>query len=81
MSNNDCYEYRKKIDLPVTKKLIYKDMKNKCHFVKSYSIIEEYNISDYWAVLELNFEDELQPVRIHSMFFSEMQQSKFKRDW
>ena len=79
MKNDDCYDYRKKIGLPVTKRLIYKDMENKCHFVKGYSIIKEFIISDYWSILEIYFEEELPPLRIHSMFFSEMQKSKFKR--
>lgn len=80
MNNDDCYDYRKKIGLPVTKKLIYKDMENKCHFVSSYSIIKEYNLSDYWAILELNFKDGIQPVRIHSMYFLQMQNPNFKRE-
>ena len=79
LKNNDCYDYRKKINLPITKKLIYKDIDNKCHVVSYYIIIKEFNISDYWAVLMLFFEEELEPVKIHSSFFSEMQNPKFKR--
>lgn len=79
MINDDSYAYRKKIGLPVTKDLIYLDMQNKSHLVNGFKIIKEFNISDYWSVLELYFKNNIAPVRIHSMFFAEMQKPNFKR--
>lgn len=80
MPNDDTYEYRKKIGLPVTKKLVYVDMNNKRHEIKGYSIIKEYSIDEYWSILELDFADGYEEkIKIHSMYLKEMQNRKFRR--
>ncbi len=76
--NDDTPENRKKLNLPKTKQLVYVAPGNKLFYVKNFAIISEYNNNDYWAILELKFEDGSE-IRIHSMFFKEMQDRNFIR--
>ena len=75
-------EVRRELKLPVTKQLVYysntRDIASKKN-VKSYQIIEEYNITTPWYTIEIELEDESK-VKIHSMFLKEMQSSTFISD-
>ena len=77
MESANSYDYRKKIGLPVTKKLFYKNYEG-VYEIKDFFIVKEFKVSDYWAILKLKF-DNHESVRIHSMFLKEMQKKKFDR--
>ena len=73
---------RKAVGLPVTKQLVYyKDTLNPNSVVnvQSYKLIEMYQITERWFVVEVNIENE-DTKRIHSTFLAEMQKPSFVAD-
>lgn len=70
-------EYKKKIGVPLTKTLYYKEYE-KMTEVKDFRVIKVFSVNEYWAVLELELADG-RKIRIHSMYFAEMQDRKFAR--
>ena len=74
---------RKALRLPVTKNLVYyrnKHEQSSAVFVSKYKIIEMYDISYPWYTLEICLADDGSTVRIHHLFFSEMQKPSFIED-
>ena len=79
ISDNERF-VRKAIKLPVTKRLVYYRNKydaSSVAFVSKFKIIEVYNLTYPWYTLELSLQNTEETVRIHSSFFSDMQDPKF----
>jgi len=73
---------RKAVGLPVTKQLVYykdKHDPSSVVFVHDYRIIDTYQITERWFVIEIYTEEAIK-VRLHSVFFAEMQKPSFVAD-
>ncbi len=73
---------RKAIGLPIKKQLIYYKNKHQPESIvniKSYRLIEMYNITERWYTIEITTE-EGKSVRIHSGYLIEMQKPSFIED-
>ena len=73
---------RKAVGLPITKQLIYYNDKHdpsSIVYVLSYRIIEMYQITERWFIIEIYTEDG-KTVRVHSVFLAEMQKPSFIAD-
>lgn len=71
---------RRALKLPITKQLVYYKNKHDASSIVSvskYKIIEMYNITYSWYTLELTLLGTSDSVKIHSSFFSDMQDPKF----
>ena len=66
-------EIRKLLKLPTTKELIYYDVNNNIHKIKSYKIDKEY---ETFKIIEIKLENNKR-VKIHSDYLKEMQQTNF----
>lgn len=80
--NSSDKDIRKLLGLPVTKSLVYYKNANDPETlinVLRYRIIEFYEITEPWAKLEIET-DENKIVRIHSDYFAEMQKPSFIKD-
>lgn len=73
---------RKAIGLPIKKQLLYYPNKTSADSVmkvEGYKLVEMYDISERWYTIELYLMDGSK-VRIHSMYFIEMQKPSFIAD-
>lgn len=73
---------RKAVGLPVKKQLVYykdKQRSDSVVSVSSYQLIEMFNITERWYVVEVTLEDGTK-ARIHSSYLAEMQKPSFIAD-